>query len=378
MKKKLFSCIIALFFSCIIIMQCNNSVYAAETTGLINGSVYNLTNKASSKCLNVNYGTDENGTNVTQFTQDGTIEQRFKLVYNGSRDSYKLYAMCSSNGTNRVLDIYRPIQSGANVDIWTPDDNDAQDLIITDRGNGYYSIHPRYNTSLALTSNGTNNGSGVGTSSSSAGNVYVDSYYGTDNQLWTFKGIAECYFALATNEEDRSPTNNYTGVYTRQMGYNYYSHVNGDYGEFLNWLKSSGIFVYHAHGKPGALIFDGTNEVTASQILTLPDNSLSTELLVLNYSCYGATTPSGGTSILDAIYNRGAQCAVSWNRETYIIHVNNWNELFFEKIYNTKETIVEGFRHADYWIDEACGTFSYEVMNGARVERGNIYNYLYR
>ena len=47
-----------------------------------------------------------NGTNVIQWTNDGSIEQKFRLVYN-SRDSYKLHAMCSSKGSNRVVDIYK-------------------------------------------------------------------------------------------------------------------------------------------------------------------------------------------------------------------------------------------------------------------------------
>lgn len=379
MKKKLFWSIAILFFTFIILTQWNNSVYAAETSGLTNGSVYNLMNKASGKCLNVNYGTDENGTNVNQYTKDGTIEQRFKLVYNSSRDSYKLYAMCSSNGTNRVVDIYRPIQSGANVDIWTPNDNDAQDMIITDRGNGYYSIHPRYNTNLVLTSYGTNNGGGSGTSSTSAGNVYVTSYTGSDNQLWDFKGIAECYYYVWENEDDRTPTHTYTEKYTTSMGYNYYSHLNEDKTNFLTNLSSCGVFVYHGHGGKGVLnLYNRQNpEISYQDILNLADNSLSTVRLVLDYGCYSAVTPDGGTSILDAIYNKGAQCAVAWNRITYVEHVNKWNELFFEKCCDSQESIVEGFRHADYWIDDICGELSYTIMSGGRVERGDIYDYLY-
>ena len=113
----------------------------------------------------------------------------FQLVYNSSRSSYKLYTMSSSYGTNRVLDVYRPIQSGSNVDIWTPNDNDAQDFFIVNRGNGYYSLHLRYNTNLALTSYGTGNG-GAGTGSTSTGNVFVSTYTGSNNQLWSFTKVA--------------------------------------------------------------------------------------------------------------------------------------------------------------------------------------------
>ena len=114
----------------------SNSVVGGQVSGLTDTTVYNITNKASSKCLNVNYGTDANGTNVNQYTNDGSAEQMFKLVYNSARNSYKLHTMSSTLGTNRVLDVYRPIQSGSNVDIWTPNDNDAQDFFIVNRGIG--------------------------------------------------------------------------------------------------------------------------------------------------------------------------------------------------------------------------------------------------
>ena len=49
--------------------------------------------------------------------------------------------MCSSNGTNRVIDIARngsPLASGQNVEIWTPVDNIAQQLQIEYLNHNYY------------------------------------------------------------------------------------------------------------------------------------------------------------------------------------------------------------------------------------------------
>lgn len=378
MKKK-FKCIIffLMLFLIMSIMMSNKTVFAAQTSGLNNNKVYHIINKASGKCINVNYGTDANGTNVNQYTKDGSIEQYFKLVYNSSRDSYKLYAMCSSYGANRVIDIYRPIQAGANIDIWTPDDNDAQDLIITNRGNGYYSLHPRYNTNLAITSYGTGNGGGSGTSSTSTGNVFVTTYSGSDNQLWAMKTGAMCHYHIETGM-DRTPTHTWTKHYTERMGYSYYSRLNNSSStNFLNDLRNNEIYVWQGHGNSGVLGY--TREdilISSNTIASLPSNSLNNLKIAVIYSCKGGSTPSGGTSIVDAISGRGALCTVGWDTTIYMNDAIEWNRLFWEKIETENESIVEGFRHADYWIPYECGTEAYNIMSGHRVERGNIYQYL--
>lgn len=149
--------------------------------------MYNIRNRNSGKCLNVNYGTDANGTNVNQYTFDESYEQKFSLEYLGGDRTYKLYAFCSEEGYSRVLDVYRPLQNNANVDIWDDGDDDAQIWRIVHEGNGYYSIRLAYNTNLALTAYGTSNGGGSGTSSTSAGNVFVSNYTGVANQQWSFE-----------------------------------------------------------------------------------------------------------------------------------------------------------------------------------------------
>lgn len=270
----------------IMIIMPSKMVFAAQTSGLDNNKVYHLINKASGKCLNVNYGTDANGTNVNQYTKDGSREQYFKLVYNSSRDSYKLYAMCSSNGGNRVIDIYRPIQAGANIDIWTPDDNDAQDLIITNRGNGYYSLHPRYNTSLAITSYGTGNGGGSGTTPTSTGNVFVTTYSGSNNQLWSMKTGSMCHYYIDA-EADRTNTHTQTRNYTEAMGYSYFSRSNNTSSStFLDDLRNNEIFVWHGHGNAGNLGSSrNTYLIQSSTISNLSSNSLSNLSLALMITC---------------------------------------------------------------------------------------------
>lgn len=165
----------------------------SQASGLVSGGIYNIRNMDSGKYLNVHYGVDANGTNVYQWSYDGSTEQKFKVVYSSSTDSYKIYAMCSSNGTNRVIDIARngsPLASGQNVEIWTPVDNIAQQLQIEYLNHNYYVMRMKANTSMFIAVNGTSNGTGSGTSSTSAGNVYIDTYDVFRSQEWAFELVS--------------------------------------------------------------------------------------------------------------------------------------------------------------------------------------------
>ena len=151
--------------------------------------VYRLKNVGSGKYLNVHNGVDANTTNVYQWTMDGTIEQNFRLEEKNN-GTYHIRAMCSSNGTNRVLDIVKSggaVVSGCNVEIYTPVDPIAQEWKFYDMGSGRYKIVPASNTAVALTSYGSSNGSSGGQSPTSAGNVFVSTYTGSLNQLWVFE-----------------------------------------------------------------------------------------------------------------------------------------------------------------------------------------------
>ena len=149
------------------------------------------------------YGTDANGTNVYQYTKDGSVEQKFKVVYDSSTDSYKLYAMCSSNGNNRVIDVKRggaALASGQNVDIWTPVDHTAQRVEITYLTYNIYHIRMKANTGLYLTTRDSSNGTKAGTSATSPGNVHINSFDVNLNQQWAFE-----YLGTATPEPEPEP-----------------------------------------------------------------------------------------------------------------------------------------------------------------------------
>ena len=159
-------------------LKTNIPTYGNAPSGIVNNGIYNLRNKQSSKYLNVDYGIDTNGTNIYQWTKDGSVEQRFRLENNGS--SYKLYAMCSSSGTNRLVTA-AAVSSGANVHLYSPGLDSTQEWVFNSLGNSEYTIALKSNPSLVLTAYGNSNGS----SSGQMGNVYVENYNpGASSQIW--------------------------------------------------------------------------------------------------------------------------------------------------------------------------------------------------
>lgn len=165
-------------------------VTMAQTSGIIDGAVYRIKNVVSNKYLNVHYGIDSDGTNIYQWTADGSTEQKFKVVYSENTDTYKLYAMCSSNGTNRVLSASRGnsnLENGQNAQLYSPTDSTAQNLRIVSLGQNQYRIGFAANYNLYLTVNGDSNGTALGTSPNSAGNTYISNYADDMRQHWIFE-----------------------------------------------------------------------------------------------------------------------------------------------------------------------------------------------
>lgn len=179
--KKIVKSIIILLMTIVLMVSFmpTKPVLAAKFLEPEDGKVYLIRNVGTGKYLNVNFGTDSNGTNVNQWEYDGSIEQKWKFKDLGAR-KFMLYAMCSSNGTDKVLDVLRvggsssgAIVSGCNVDIWTDNDSQAQTWEYYYEMGGYLRIILASNDNLALSAYGTGNGSGAGTSSTSNGNVLV-------------------------------------------------------------------------------------------------------------------------------------------------------------------------------------------------------------
>lgn len=126
--------------------------------------------------LNVWGGFDVDKTRVDMWLRDATIAQRFSIIVSGSY--YKLRALCSST---RVLDAYRnsdgSITSGCQADIWSNNDDAAQQLIIEGSSTSGYTICLASKPSLALTAVDLSND----------GAVQFRTKTGAKNQRWCFE-----------------------------------------------------------------------------------------------------------------------------------------------------------------------------------------------
>ena len=197
-----------------IVSENENISIASAAEGIISGGIYNIKNVNSGKYLNVHNGVDTDGTNVYQWTKDGSAEQNFKIIYSPATDSYTFYAMCSSNGNGRVInvDLVRGTElltSGQNVSLWDQDAGYTQQMVIIPLGQNQYRIACKFNTDLYLTSCGTANGSSGGTSSTSTGNIFISSYVGNMTQHWIFEQVGT---ASAAPPEGNTEFVNASGV----------------------------------------------------------------------------------------------------------------------------------------------------------------------
>jgi len=278
MTKRLVRIISVVSTILILVLSMAPSLLAAQTPGLTNGAIYNIKNRNSGKYLNVNSGTDANGTNVIQWTKDGSVEQKFKLEYLSSPDSYRLRAVCSSSGGNRTLDVYRNggLVNGCNVDIWAPNDNDAQYFKIVSLGSGYYKIVLTYNQNLALTAYGTSNGTGAGTTSTSAGNVYVSTYSGANSQQWSFEAVSgNAYANLGWSYFFHGADAKYVG------GYYYFNSPSGHLG--IDVLTPAGKSVYSVCSGTVRSSYTSTAQGSLEAIYITPTVSTPGDTLDLGY-----------------------------------------------------------------------------------------------
>lgn len=148
----------------------------------ISEGIYNIACVDGGRYLNVYAGTDRDGTNVCVWDNDGSPEQKMKIVHRGG-NKYALYPQ-SSNGrvidANRGNSLKNPLQAGNNIDLWQTNDTPAQEWYFTDRGNGKYSIELAAASGLVISCDNpwSNNG-----------NCSLQKYSGSNNQLWYLKRI---------------------------------------------------------------------------------------------------------------------------------------------------------------------------------------------
>lgn len=182
--------------------------------------------------------------------------------------------------------------------------------------------------------------------------------------------------------DSRKPTYTYTKKHCESMGYWVEGCDNWDNSQVLNQLKDSKIFVVHRHGSPGMQDFTNFTYLSGASgnggsikaINSLPNGSLTNLKIAVYYGCSTGVASSQYGDICQETINKGAQCAVAWKVTTFVNEVNEWNKAFFDRCKN--DTIVEGYRHADYWTGFWQGSDARDRMQNNRNEKGNIYGWI--
>lgn len=158
-----------------------NRIHTDNTAHVRNG-FFTLKNVSSGRYMNVYGGKDANGTKVTMWGYDDSTDQQFNVVHKGN-GKYKLYAVSSSNGTNRVVDVYRngaAPAAGQVIDLWDPNDDTAQLFYIVPLPDGSYvfELAARDGYVIAPTNASTANTNGS--------QLTLQQYTGASYQKWKF------------------------------------------------------------------------------------------------------------------------------------------------------------------------------------------------
>ncbi|WP_160316123.1 RICIN domain-containing protein [Acetobacterium bakii] len=111
--------------------------HISQLASLILGKTYFIRQKTSGKYLDVTGGIDANGTNVCQFTFNGSNGQKWKVL-DGKQGYIVLQPACAQT---RVLDIYGGVDAeGANAAIYEKNGSEAQRFKLKVLSDGSYQI----------------------------------------------------------------------------------------------------------------------------------------------------------------------------------------------------------------------------------------------
>ena len=230
----------------------------ADTTAHVRNGFFTLKNASSGKFLNVFGGKDQNTTPITVWAYDDSTDQQFNIVHKGN-GKYKLYAYASSNGTNRVVDVYRnggTPAAGQSVDLWTPDDDTAQLFYIVPLKDGSYVFE------LA-----SKDGYVIAPSSASAANtdgsqLTLQLYTGADYQKWRFcnnNGVETYPVGSYSADVYQVNTNGVSLTMRSGAGTNYSKITSVADGSVLNVTNVNGNWGYTSYnGNSGWVCLDFT------------------------------------------------------------------------------------------------------------------------
>lgn len=163
-----------------------------ETEGVIDDGVYRLRNAGSGLYMTVADGVDADERNLIQDAADGTAAQEFRISYDTDRNAYRLYTMCSSGGTNRVVDIVKlggGVVSGCNAEIYRPVDAPAQTFVLVPQADGTMLFSCSTNRSACLSVWNTDTGTQEQTGFYDAGNVVIRNDIGDNLQRWILEPV---------------------------------------------------------------------------------------------------------------------------------------------------------------------------------------------
>ena len=124
------------------------------------GKVYVFHPKcALSKCLDVDSGQKENGTNLLIWDYHRSNNQRFQAISAGNG-----YFIFKNLKSETIIDVYNSeVKNGTNIQMWESNNSDNQKWKIINEGDGYYSIQSKLNSNyyLDVQFSGTQNGTNV-------------------------------------------------------------------------------------------------------------------------------------------------------------------------------------------------------------------------
>lgn len=163
-----------------------------EAEGVLDNGVYRLRNAGSGLYMTVADGVDADERNLIQDAADGTAAQEFRISYDTDRNAYRLYTMCSSGGTNRVVDIVKlggSVVSGCNAEIYRPVDAPAQTFVLVPQADGTMLFSCSTNRNACLAVWNTESGTQEQTGFYDTGNVVIRNDNGDDLQRWILEPV---------------------------------------------------------------------------------------------------------------------------------------------------------------------------------------------
>lgn len=158
--------------------------------------IYQIRNVATTNLMNVATSSTSNNADVYQYEEDYTVGQAFRIVYNSSSDTHKIYSVCSEFGYGYVI----RQQSGDEDDIASGTYTSATgdwNFILSDDGS--YNINLN-NTNYYISVSGSGNKS----------DIHLNTSATTDNERWTFELIDDDGCANISNISTYKQTTSYT------------------------------------------------------------------------------------------------------------------------------------------------------------------------